>query len=290
MVAINKHSRQQVVRLPTLDNVQRSSFYVDVYNRGQTPFMFTATPEAPWLRVVPARGRDAGLPLTGRPGAASHGLPGRGGREAAAARGGDADGGLEAGAHRARRRRGGRSEAHGPPLHRWRVAAPGARRLTRAVGRRRSLERGPARRGHRDRGGGRPLRRALRRGARNDRRGRAALAGSAFPGIRLNRATPTGQPLREGLGAHTAPAPGRPQPRPRGRLAPDAPAAAARPRPRRAPAHRHGVARLARDHHGPDLRAARRGRVPRGTVRRARAAGLLARIARPARPHPRLGE
>ncbi len=60
-------------------------------------------------------------------------------------------------------------------------------------------------------------------------------------------------------------------------------------RPRRPPPHRHGVARRARDHDGPDLRAARRGRVPRGAVGRARAAGVPARVARAARPHPRLG-
>ena len=55
------------------------------------------------------------------------------------------------------------------------------------------------------------------------------------------------------------------------------------PRPRRAPAHRHGVLRLARGDHRPRARAARRGRV-RATARRAgrRPAGLPARLARAA--------
>ena len=57
-------------------------------------------------------------------------------------------------------------------------------------------------------------------------------------------------------------------------------AARAGARRRRAPARGHGVARLARDDARARLRAARRGRVPRRPVGRARAAGLPARLAR----------
>jgi beta-xylosidase len=42
--------------LPFFDAYQRESF-VDVYNRGQTPFDFVATADQPWVTVSPARGR-----------------------------------------------------------------------------------------------------------------------------------------------------------------------------------------------------------------------------------------
>src|SRR5262249_4156289 len=34
---------------------QRQTFYVDVFNRGQTPFQFSASAE-PWVRIEPSRG------------------------------------------------------------------------------------------------------------------------------------------------------------------------------------------------------------------------------------------
>ncbi|HEY2854230.1 MAG TPA: glycosyl hydrolase 115 family protein [Gemmatimonadaceae bacterium] len=46
-------ARSHVPRLPTFDNYQRQSYYVDVYNRGQTPFIYTITAGAPWLKVEP---------------------------------------------------------------------------------------------------------------------------------------------------------------------------------------------------------------------------------------------
>ncbi len=70
---------------------------------------------------------------------------------------------------------------------------------------------------------------------------------------------------------------------------PPAHAAAPGPRPRRAPAHRHGVAGLARRRHGAHPRAARRGGVRRRPVRRRRPAGLPARLARHRAADPRLG-
>src|SRR5690242_12226397 len=42
--------------LPTFDNLQHQSYYIDVYNRGQTPFAYTVGPGAPWLRVTPKQG------------------------------------------------------------------------------------------------------------------------------------------------------------------------------------------------------------------------------------------
>ena len=42
--------------LPEFDAYQRQSYYIDVYNRGQTPFAFTATAAEPWVVISPARG------------------------------------------------------------------------------------------------------------------------------------------------------------------------------------------------------------------------------------------
>ena len=43
--------------LPTFDTYQRQTFHVDVYNRGQTPFDFTAQAGEPWVTVAPESGR-----------------------------------------------------------------------------------------------------------------------------------------------------------------------------------------------------------------------------------------
>jgi hypothetical protein len=42
--------------LPAFDNYQRQTFHIDVYNRGTTPFEFSAQPAEPWVVVTPARG------------------------------------------------------------------------------------------------------------------------------------------------------------------------------------------------------------------------------------------
>ncbi|MGH7616969.1 MAG: glycosyl hydrolase 115 family protein [Gemmatimonadaceae bacterium] len=44
------------VALPTFDNYQRQTFHVDVYNRGLTPFAFTAQAAEPWVIVTPSKG------------------------------------------------------------------------------------------------------------------------------------------------------------------------------------------------------------------------------------------
>ena len=117
--------------------------------------------------------------------------------------------------------------------------------------------------------GGRPLRRALPRGAggagratpRLARRGRCSSATRLGPLPRANLSVKVSAltPLLR---------PEAPERRPRGRRRPPAPAAAPRARARRPPAHRHGVARRARDHPRARLRAARRGRVPRRALGR----------------------
>ena len=42
--------------LPTFDPYSRQTYHVDVYNRGQTPFEYTAQSTEPWLTVSPSRG------------------------------------------------------------------------------------------------------------------------------------------------------------------------------------------------------------------------------------------
>jgi hypothetical protein len=42
--------------LPVFDNYQRQSHYIDIYNRGQTPFSFSIKTQKPWLRVKPQQG------------------------------------------------------------------------------------------------------------------------------------------------------------------------------------------------------------------------------------------
>lgn len=42
--------------LPPFDAYARQTYHVDVYNKGQTPFAFTATSSVPYLVVTPARG------------------------------------------------------------------------------------------------------------------------------------------------------------------------------------------------------------------------------------------
>jgi len=42
--------------LPTFDNRRRQSYYIDVYNRGQTPFTYTVVAAVPWLRTTPSQG------------------------------------------------------------------------------------------------------------------------------------------------------------------------------------------------------------------------------------------
>src|SRR5262249_34705520 len=42
--------------LPTLDAYQRQSSFVDIYNRGQTPFDFTTTADQPWVTFSRTRG------------------------------------------------------------------------------------------------------------------------------------------------------------------------------------------------------------------------------------------
>ena len=116
-------------------------------------------------RPLPPGRRDPGHPLARRPGAPPRRLPRRGRRPPAPDRGGDE--GLELarrppGPGRGRR---GRGAPHGPPLHRRRVAQGRAEGAARAVGRRRRHLGRPARRGHGDQRGGRPVRRALPGGA-----------------------------------------------------------------------------------------------------------------------------
>ena len=42
--------------LPSFDNYRRQSHYIEVYNRGQTPFTYAITAGAPWLTVEPKQG------------------------------------------------------------------------------------------------------------------------------------------------------------------------------------------------------------------------------------------
>jgi hypothetical protein len=45
-----------VLVMPAFDAYQREAHYVDVYNRGRTPFAFSVEGGAPWITVTPARG------------------------------------------------------------------------------------------------------------------------------------------------------------------------------------------------------------------------------------------
>jgi hypothetical protein len=42
--------------LPEFDAYQRQSYYIDVYNRGQTPFAFSAKAAEPWVTISPSSG------------------------------------------------------------------------------------------------------------------------------------------------------------------------------------------------------------------------------------------
>lgn len=44
------------VSLPTFDTYQRQTFHVDVYNKGETSFTFSAQAAEPWVNVVPSGG------------------------------------------------------------------------------------------------------------------------------------------------------------------------------------------------------------------------------------------
>ena len=212
---------------------------------------------------VSLRRRRPRVPLARRPRAPPQRLPRRGRRPPAASpqvamrmsR-------LEGRAPGARRRRGGRGQAHGAPLHRRRDAARGAPACSRTCG-------GSGVATSVDLLGeatitsrrGRPLRGALRRGARRARRGLPQAARAPGARGRQRRAHPAREPLGQGLRAHAAAAPRRAGARQARRRRAPARAPAPRARARRAPAHRHGVLRLARGDHRPRARAALRGRV-----------------------------
>ena len=42
--------------LPAFDTYERQSRFIDIYNRGQTPFAFSITTQAPWLVIEPSQG------------------------------------------------------------------------------------------------------------------------------------------------------------------------------------------------------------------------------------------
>jgi hypothetical protein len=42
--------------VPSIDRIRRNTHWVDVFNRGDTAFTFTATADQPWLRITPAAG------------------------------------------------------------------------------------------------------------------------------------------------------------------------------------------------------------------------------------------
>jgi hypothetical protein len=42
--------------VPSIDRIRRNTRWVDVFNRGNAPFTFTASGDQPWLRVMPASG------------------------------------------------------------------------------------------------------------------------------------------------------------------------------------------------------------------------------------------
>lgn len=45
------------VALPPFDAYQRQTYHIDVYNRGQLPFEYSAESAEPWVTVAPARGK-----------------------------------------------------------------------------------------------------------------------------------------------------------------------------------------------------------------------------------------
>ena len=231
--------------------------------------------------ALPARGRDARVPVARRPGPPPRRVPRRGGRAHAARSAPRCARPTRAPAAR-------RSAPRRPPAcGTWRTASSSAsRRGPRSKTLRALHDDGvarhgrPARRGDRVLGRGRPLRRALRRGARDARRSAMASLARASRepnlSVKVSALTPALRPEAPELGRDDA-------------AGAAAAAARAGARPRRPPARRHGVARLARDDARARVRAARRGRVPRRPVGRARAPGLPARLARRARADPRLG-
>jgi hypothetical protein len=42
--------------LPTFDPYSRQTYHIDIYNRGQTAFEYSAQSAEPWLTVSPSRG------------------------------------------------------------------------------------------------------------------------------------------------------------------------------------------------------------------------------------------
>ncbi len=46
-----------IARLPQFDAVNRQRHYVEIFNRGKTPFDFIATPDAPWITLTETRGQ-----------------------------------------------------------------------------------------------------------------------------------------------------------------------------------------------------------------------------------------
>ena len=183
------------------------------------------------------------------------------------------------------RRRRRRRQAHGAPLHRRRVPQGGHGRAARAVEGRRRVARSTCsarRRSPRPRPSATPQRcaealetLAAARGDWPERAARwSATRHGPLPRANLSVKVSALTPLLRARRARARQA--------RRRRAP-ARAAAPRARPRRPPAHRHGVAGLARRGARARARAARRGRVPRRPVRRHGAAGLPARLARVAR-------
>ena len=106
------------------------------------------------------------------------------------------------------------------------------------------------------------------------------LAGAPAARARLRGPAAAREPVREGVRAHAAAAARGPRARQARRRRAPARAAAPGARARRAPAHRHGVAGLARRRARAGAGAAGRGGVPRRAVGRHGAPGLPARLAR----------
>ena len=180
---------------------------------------------------------------------------------AAAGRRRDADGQHARRPHRARRRRGGRRQAHGAPLHRRRE--PARPRSARCATCGRTAWRAPStcsarRRSPRPRRSATPSA-ATTRSTRSPPRPRSWPERPALERDSAGAAAAR-EPLGQGLRAHAAAAPRRARARQARRRRPAARAAAPRARGRRPPAHRHGVARLARRGARARARAARRGR------------------------------
>ena len=229
---------------------------------------------------VPLRRRRPRLPLARRPRAPPDRLPRA--RSATARRRCRSRCGCrsQGRAQAPRRRRGGRRPAHGPPLHRRRDAARGARRAARPVAT--TAWRRPSTCSARRRSPtGEADRYAARCGEALDAWPRSTAGWPERPAL---EADAPGRIPRANLSVKVSAltpllrpdAPERRQARRRG-----APARLLR-RARELGAHLHidmESLRLARGGHRPRARAARRGRVPRRAVGRARAAGLPARLA-----------